>query len=121
MLISKGLAGRDDKWHSTAIKSLSRLLAGKNYKQKIKQYFCNNCLQRFTLKSSRDQHYSYCIDNETVRVEMPSKGSTIELYDGQNQFKVPFMMYAGFESILMPIQGPRSKRLCKQSPDPEKT
>ena len=36
---------------------------------------------------------------------MPSKGSTAEFYDGQNQFKVPFMMYADFESILMPIQG----------------
>ena len=58
---------------------------------------CTNCLQGFTLELSRDEHYAYCIDNETVRVEMPSKGSTIEFYDGQNQFKVPFMMYADFE------------------------
>ena len=36
---------------------------------------------------------------------MPSKGSTIEFYDGQNQFKVPFMMYADFEAILEPMQG----------------
>ena len=64
-----------------------------------------NCLQGFTFESSRDQHYSYCINNEMVRVEMPSKGSTVEFYDGQNQFKVPFMMYADFESILMPMQG----------------
>ena len=42
---------------------------------------------------------------------MPSKGSTVEFYDGQRQFKVPFMMYADFEAILEPIQGP--------SPDPE--
>ena len=33
---------------------------------------------------------------------MPSKGSTIEFYDGQNQLKVPFMMYADFETILEP-------------------
>ena len=46
-----------------------------------------------------------------VRVEMPSKGSTIEFYNGQNQFKVPFMMYADFEAILKPIQVP--------SPDPK--
>ena len=39
--------------------------------------------------------------------------STIEFYDGQNQFKVPFMMYADFEAILKPIQGP--------SPDPEES
>ena len=37
---------------------------------------------------------------------MPRKGSTAEFCDGQNQFKVPFMMYADFESILEPIQGP---------------
>ena len=39
-----------------------------------------------------------------VRVEMPSKGSTAEFYDGQNQFKVPFMMFADFESIHIPVQ-----------------
>ena len=55
----------------------------------------------------------YCIDNETVRVEMPKLGSIVEFYDGQNQFKVPFMMYADFEGILEPIQGP--------SPNPEES
>ena len=69
-----------------------------------------NCLQGFTLESSRDEHQVYCENNETVRVEMPRKGSTVEFYDGQNQFKVPFMMYAEFEAILEPVQGP--------SPDP---
>ena len=59
---------------------------------------------------SKDQHQVYCEDNETVRVEMPHKGSTVEFYDGQNQFSVPFMMHADFEAILQPIQSP--------SPDP---
>ena len=99
MLISEG-----DKWHYTAIESLSRLLPSKNYKHAHKQYFCNNCLQGFTQELSRDEHYSYCINNEMVRVEMPSKGSTVEFYDGQNQFRVPFMMYADFEAILELIQ-----------------
>ena len=100
------------RWHYTAIKSLSRLLSSSNSKHKRKQYFCTNCLQDFTLELSRDQHYSYCIDNKMVRVEMPSKGMTVEFYDEQNQFKVPFMMYADFESILIPIKGP--------NPDPNK-
>ena len=92
--------------HYTAVKSLSRLLSGSNSKHKRKQYFCNNCLQGFTQELSRDQHYGYCINNKMVRVEMPQKGSTVEFYDGQNQFRVPFMMYADFEVILEPIQGP---------------
>ena len=100
------LISENDKWHYTAIKSLSRLPTSRNTKHKCKQYFCNNCLQCFSQELSSDEHYSYCIDNETVRVEMPNKGTTIEFYNGQNQFKVSFMMYADFEAILAPIQGP---------------
>ena len=86
--------------HYTAIKSLSRLLKSSNTKRKCKQHFCMNCLQGFMQESSRDQHQVYCEDNESVRVEMPKQGSTIEFKDGQNQFKVPFIMYADFELIL---------------------
>ena len=106
------LISEDDRWHYTTIKSLSRLLASKNSKHHGKQYFCTNCLQGFMLGSSRDKHYGYCVDKETVRVEMPKDESMIEFYDGQGQFKVPFMMYLDFEMILKPIQGP--------SPDPSK-
>ena len=92
--------------HYTAIKSLSRLLSSKNSNTKCKQHFCTNCLQGFTRELSRDQHQVYCKDNETVRVEMPREGLKSEFFDGQNQFKVPFIMYADFESILESIRGP---------------
>ena len=92
--------------HYTAIKSLSRLLSSKNSNTKHKQHFWTNCLQGFTRELSRDQHQVYCEDNEIVRVEMPREGSTVEFCDGQNQFKVPFIMYADFESILEPIESP---------------
>ena len=62
-----------------------------------------NCLQGFTQESSRDEHQVYCKENESVRVEMPKQGSTVEFKDGQNQFRVPFIMYADFESILEPM------------------
>ena len=89
--------------HYTAIKSLSRLLKSSNTKHKCKQHACMNCLQGFMQESSRDQHQVYCEDNESVRVEMPKQGSTVEFKDGQNQFKVPFIMYADFELILEPM------------------
>ena len=96
----------------TAIKSLSKLLGSRNSKQAHKQYFCLNCLQGFHSEISRDKHYEHCKDNEAVRIEMPKLGSFIEFHDGQNQFKVPFMMYADFEAILRPVHGP--------SPNPNK-
>ena len=86
--------------HYTVIKSLSRLVKSTNTKHKCKQHFCMNCFQGFTRESSRDQHQVYCEDNESVRVEMPKQGSTVEFKDGHNQFKVRFIMYADFESIL---------------------
>ena len=97
------LVSEDGIGHYTAIKSLSRLLSSKNSNTKRKQHFCMNCLQGFTQELSRDQHQAYCEDNESVRVEMPKQGSTIEFKDGQNQFRVPFIMYADFESILEPM------------------
>ena len=97
--------------HYTVIKSLSRLLGDSNSKHGHKQHFCLNCLQGFHSEESRDNHFEYCKDNETVRIEMPEKGSFIEFHDGQNQFKVPFVMYGDFEAILKPIE--------EQSPNPE--
>ena len=97
------MVSEDGIRHYTAIKSLSRLLSSKNSNTKRKQHFCMNCLQGFTQESSRDQHQVYCEDNESVRVEMPKQGSTVEFKDGQNQFRVPFIMYADFELILEPM------------------
>ena len=44
---------------------------------------------------------------------MPKEGSFVEFHDGQNQFKVPFVMYADVQAILKPIEGP--------SPNPEES
>ena len=95
----------NNRKHYVAIKSLSRLLSSQNTKHKRKEYFCMNCLQGFNVESSRDEHLDYCINNESVKVEMPHKKPIVQYSDGQFQFKVPFIMYANFESILEPIQG----------------
>ena len=83
--------------HYTAIKSLSRLLKSSNTKHKCKQHFCMNCLQGFTQELSSDQHQAYCKDNASVRVEMPKRGSRVDFKDGQNQFRVPYIIvvYSG--------------------------
>ena len=91
--------------HYVAIKSLSRLLTSENSKHKGKEYFCTNCLQGFHQKIPRDEHMRYCLDNESVKVEMPHNKPIVEFCDGQYQFKVPFIMCADFESLLEPIQG----------------
>ena len=88
-----------DKKHYVAIKSLGRLLSEINSNHNPTRHFCTNCLQGFSDITSRDNHYIYCRSNESVRIEMPSKNPTVEYSNGQHQFKVPFIMYADFESL----------------------
>ena len=99
------------KKHYTVIKSLSRLLGSSDSKDGHKQHFCINCLQGFHFEESRDKHFEYCEDNKTVRIDMPKEGSFIEFLNGQNQFKMPFAMYADFEAILKP------KKVIKSDPE----
>ena len=53
----------------------------------------------------------HCKHNQ-LGLDQIGQDNMVDIYDGQNQFKVPFMMYADFEVILKPVQGP--------SPDPNK-
>ena len=91
------LITENNRKHYVAIKPLSRLLSSQNTKHKGKEYFCMNCLQGFKDESYRDEHLGYCINNESVKVEMPHKNLIVQYSDGQFQFKVPF---------IEPIQGP---------------
>ena len=61
---------------------------------------------------------TYCLDNETVKVEMPHKKPIVEFCNGQYQFKVPFIMYADFESLLEPTG--RSPGPCGAIQEPSK-
>ena len=102
------LISDEDKHHYVAIKSLGRLLSVQNSNHKESQHFCTNCLQGFAEQRSRDEHYAYCRSNQAVRIEMKTKRPIVEYSNGQHQFKVPFIMYADFESILESIQGARN-------------
>ena len=88
-----------------AIKSLSRLLSSENSKHIGKEYYCENCLQVFHSEISIKNHMTYCLNNKSVKIEMPYKKPVLQFCDGQYQFKVPFMMYADFETLLEPVQG----------------
>ena len=90
--------------HYTAKKSLSRLLKSTNASHNRAYHFCVNFLNGFSTESARDKHYKYCSSHGEVSVKMPEeKEKWLKFHDGQCQFKVPFIMYADFESILKPV------------------
>ena len=62
-----------------------------------------NCLNGFPTESTRDKHYEY-YSSAHVKVKMPTeKEKWLKFHDGQYQFKVPFMLYADFQSILKSV------------------
>ena len=89
--------------HYTAIKNISRLLSKLNGKTKLAYHYCINFLNGFRTESSRDKHYEYCSSNGQVKVNMPNEREKwLRFHDRQYQFKVPFIVYADFESLLKP-------------------
>ena len=63
-----------------------------------------NCFNGFRTESAKDKHYDYCSSNGHVRVtKHTEKEKWLKFRNGKCQFKVPFMLYEDFESILKPV------------------
>jgi hypothetical protein len=63
----------------------------------------------FTTQTALQNHLKYCDFNE--RVDLPSEtNSILKFKNFENTLKLPFIIYADFESINVPIQS------CKQDP-----
>ena len=99
------MIGDVEKRHYIAIKNISRPLSKLNGKTQHAYRYCLNCLISFCTESARDKHYGYCSNNGHVKVNMPNETEKwLKFHDGQYQFKIPFMLYAEFESILKPVK-----------------
>ena len=93
-----------EKRHYIATKNISWLFSKLNRKTQHAYNYCINCLNDFRTSSARDNHYKYCSSNGHAKVKMPSeKEKWLKFRNRQYQFKVPFMLYADFESILKPV------------------
>ena len=90
--------------HCKAIKNISRLLSKLNGKTQHAYHYCMNCLNDFYTESAIDEQYEYCSSSGHVKVMMPTgKEKWLKIHNGQYQFRVPFMVYGDFESILKPV------------------
>ena len=98
LLISDG-----EKQHYCLIKSLSRLLSSQMSKHDHTNVFCLNCLNHFPNEEKLKIHEEYCLKNQTIRIEMPEKGSFISFIHHNRSIKVPFVVYADFEAFTEEI------------------
>ena len=97
------LISDEAKQHYCLIKSLSRLLSSQMSKHGHTNVFCLNCLNHFPNEEKLKIHEEYCLKNQTIRIEMPEKGSLVTFIHHNRSIKVPFVVYADFEAFTEEI------------------
>ena len=98
------LIEEDGVKHYCLVKSLSRLLASQVSKHEKTQHFCLRCLNPFWCQESLSRHQEYCSEYEGVKIELPKDGTMLKYKNCYKSEKVPFVVYANFESYIKPLQ-----------------
>ena len=97
------LIEKDGVKHYCLVKNVNRLLSSQVSNHKEKHHFCLRCLNAWTHKSL-NKHLEYCSNHEAVKIEMPEKGDILKFKNYHRGEKVPFIIYADFESLIKSIQ-----------------
>ena len=106
------LYSEDEEQHYSLIKNFSRLVRSQiTSHTSSKVYICKKCLTHYTNQDLFEKHISYCGNNETATVIMPTKNTILSF---KNHFKkppIPFTIYADFECFTLPVNS------CQPNPN----
>ena len=94
--------GEEIKYHYCYIKNLSRLLNYQLSKHRHKKIFCDRCLNYFSSQHKLNDHVGYCEELNDYKIEF-SREKHIRFKNFVNKEKLPFIIYADFESLLEPF------------------
>ncbi|CAB4018912.1 Gastrula zinc finger [Paramuricea clavata] len=96
------LGGGEGNNHYVLIKDVNRMLFSVS-KHTHKKHFCLHCLHSCVSEESLENHKETCLEvNGTQAVNLPKEGTKIKFKNHRNSMPVPFVIYADFESILVP-------------------
>ncbi|XP_065662849.1 uncharacterized protein LOC136085468 [Hydra vulgaris] len=89
--------------HYCLITNLSRLLSSQTSKRTNVKHYCRNCLLGYNSEEALSNHKLYCNTHDSVRIELPQQGSTMQFNQYNKSMRIPFVIYADFESFIKPI------------------
>lgn len=88
--------------HYCWINNLSALLSRQLSKNHNKKFLCDRCLNYFISDVALNEHFLQCVQQNECVIEMPTEENNKMQFDKrQNQLKVPFIIYADIESLLL--------------------
>ena len=113
-----------DKWHYIALKSvntdngfnrpirsLSRLFRGITSNNNG-DFYCLGCLHSFRTDNALKKHERLCNNHDYCHIEMPTRdNNTLKYNHGEKSLKVPWVIYADFECLLI------KQQLCQNNPE----
>ena len=100
LLISNG-----ETKHYCWIKNFNKLLAARTETCHHSMHYCKRCLTGYRELESLNRHSEYCSQHDAQRIEVPEAGRTLKFKHYFKSMRVPFVVYADFESFLKPISG----------------
>ncbi|KAB0790197.1 hypothetical protein PPYR_15471, partial [Photinus pyralis] len=114
---------QDGNSHYCYISNMSRLISMQVSKHKEAIYLCDGCLQYFTSQENLWRHSRFDCNyvctflptKEPILTKwgQPSFDNRLKFNNYQNKIKPPFVVYADFESLLKPIEGPQPNPLLQ--------
>jgi len=101
-------------YHYVWVKDLSKLLTRQNSKHNGKMYFCGRCLHGYHSETKLEAHNVDCSQVNECRIGMPkiyvdehgNKSHAVKFKNYGYKTKVPFVVYADFESLLKNVGEP---------------
>jgi hypothetical protein len=96
--------------HYCWIKDFEKLVSNQISKNEHRLYICKRCLVHFSSQLKLDEHKTYCCKNEPKKILCPGEDS-IKFKNTKCLIRIPFAIYADFESILKTIY------LVERNPD----
>ena len=98
LLISDG-----EKKHYCWIKNFNRLMSSRTEKSHNSMHYCRRCLNGFTRIEALTKHSEYCSQQDAQKIELPEPGTMLSFKNYSRKMRVPFVVYADFESFIKPI------------------
>ena len=96
--------------HYVWIKDFNKLMNTQS-KNGHKLFFCYYCLPHFTSESILKNHIEVCLKiNGTQKVKMPCKNKNTFFMNYHKQLIAPFVIYADFKCITIPIKEEHGKQ-----------
>ena len=92
-----------DTSHYCLITDLNRFLS-RTKTRHGKTYFCPYCLHRFTREDLLLKHKTYCSLHGPQKAILPEDDAILKFKEYEKTLKVPFVIYADFETLNVKIQ-----------------